>query len=201
MKATIQSLEKAGVPFVVYDKVRIEPTDVSIMDSIKFVRKHRPDTFIAVGGGSVIDTAKAANLYLAHPKADFLDFVNAPIGKGQVPYNSVFPLIAVPTTAGTGSETTGVSIFDYTPKKFKTGIASRLLKPYLGIVDPHNTRSMPPQVHVSTGLDVLWYININQVIRWNHTLQFRITNDLLDQLTQLIDLHIKDPILFLIFGH
>lgn len=79
----------------------------------------------------------------------------APIGKGIPPFNPVFPLVAVPTTAGTGSETTGVSIFDYTPKKFKTGIASRLLKPHLGMVDPYNTRSMAPQVHVSTGLDVL----------------------------------------------
>jgi hydroxyacid-oxoacid transhydrogenase len=76
MKTVVQSLEKAKVPYVIYDKVRIEPTDVSIMDSIKFVREHRPDIFIAVGGGSVIDTAKAANLYLAHPENDFLDFVN-----------------------------------------------------------------------------------------------------------------------------
>jgi hydroxyacid-oxoacid transhydrogenase len=159
----VESLQKSKVPFVVFDKVRVEPTDISIMQSIKFVKEHQPDAFIAVGGGSVIDTAKAANLYLAHPESDFLDFVNgikrfnaAPIGKGIPPFNKVFPLVAVPTTAGTGSETTGVSIFDYTPKKFKTGIASRLLKPHLGLIDPYNTRSMPPNVHVSTGLDVLW---------------------------------------------
>ncbi|KAJ3298521.1 Hydroxyacid-oxoacid transhydrogenase, mitochondrial [Borealophlyctis nickersoniae] len=151
----IESLEKAKVPFVVYDRVRIEPTDVSFMDAIGFVRKENPDAFVAVGGGSVIDTAKAANLYLAHPNAEFLDFVNAPIGKGLPLTNSVKPLIAVPTTAGTGSETTGVSIFDYTPKNFKTGIANRALKPLLGIVDPLNTRSMSPQVHVASGLDVL----------------------------------------------
>jgi hydroxyacid-oxoacid transhydrogenase len=154
-KTVIESLEKARVPYVVFDKVRVEPTDISIKESIDFVKEHLPDSFIAVGGGSVIDTAKAANLYLAHPDSDFLDFVNSPIGKGIPPFNKVFPLVAIPTTAGTGSETTGVSIFDYTPKKFKTGIASRLLKPHLGLVDPYNTRSMPPNVHVSTGLDVL----------------------------------------------
>ncbi|KAJ2991839.1 hypothetical protein HDV02_003462 [Globomyces sp. JEL0801] len=137
LKTVVESLERAKVPFTVFDSVRVEPTDISINEAVAFVKANQVDAFIAVGGGSVIDTAKAANLYLSHPDSDFLDFVN------------------VPTTAGTGSETTGVSIFDYTPKKFKTGIASRLLKPLLGIVDPYNTRTMPPQVHVSTGLDVL----------------------------------------------
>ncbi|KAJ3033843.1 Hydroxyacid-oxoacid transhydrogenase, mitochondrial [Rhizophlyctis rosea] len=79
----------------------------------------------------------------------------APIGKGKIVTKAVKPLIAVPTTAGTGSETTGVAIFDYTPQSFKTGIASRSLKPLLGIIDPLNTATMAPQVHVSTGLDVL----------------------------------------------
>ncbi|KAI8922372.1 alcohol dehydrogenase [Powellomyces hirtus] len=155
VQTVIQSLEKAGVNYVVYDRVRVEPTDGSFMDAINFVRKEKPDTFIAVGGGSVIDTAKAANLYLCHPEEDFLAFVNAPIGRGKPVYNPVKPLIAVPTTAGTGSETTGVAIFDYKPQNFKTGIAHRSLKPFLGIVDPLNTRTMPPQVHVASGLDVL----------------------------------------------
>ncbi|KAI8817383.1 alcohol dehydrogenase [Fimicolochytrium jonesii] len=155
VKTTIKSLQDAGVNFVVFDRVRIEPTDGSFQDAINFVRKEQPDAFVAVGGGSVIDTAKAANLYLCHPEEDFLAFVNAPIGRGKPVYNPVKPLIAVPTTAGTGSETTGVAIFDYKPQNFKTGIAHRSLKPYLGIVDPLNTRTMPPQVHVASGLDVL----------------------------------------------
>src|SRR5207248_8845144 len=95
------------------------------------------------------------NLYVTCPPADFLDYVNPPIGKGLPIPAPLKPLIAIPTTAGTGSETTGVSIFDYTPLHAKTGIANRRLKPTLGLLDPENTRTMPPAVAASTGLDIL----------------------------------------------
>lgn len=109
----------------------------------------------SLGGGSVIDTAKLMNLYTTFPEADFLDFVNAPLGKGLPVTKPLKPLIAVPTTAGTGSETTGTAIFDLVSKKAKTGIAHRNLKPTLGICDPINTRTMPPAVKAASGLDVL----------------------------------------------
>lgn len=127
----------------------------SIKEAIEFARPYAPDAFLAVGGGSVIDTAKLMNLYLCHPENDFLDFVNAPLGKGLPVYKPLKPLIAVPTTAGTGSETTGSAIFDLSSAKAKTGVAHRALKPTLGICDPLNTRTMPSAVHASSGLDVL----------------------------------------------
>ncbi|KAG6012799.1 hypothetical protein E4U43_007644 [Claviceps pusilla] len=102
-----------------------------------------------------MDTAKLMNLYLNYPDADFLDFVNAPLGKGRPIDKPLNPLIAVPTTAGTGSETTGTAIFDLVSKRAKTGVAHRNLKPTLGICDPLNTRTMPAAVKASSGLDVL----------------------------------------------
>ena len=150
----LAALEDSGVRFQLFDRVHVEPTDRSFKDAIDFAARGGFDGFVAVGGGSTIDTAKAANLYDSHP-ADFLDYVNAPIGKGLPAPGPLKPLIAIPTTAGTGSETTGVAIFDFTEMKAKTGIAHRRLKPALAVVDPENTRTLPPAVAASTGLDVL----------------------------------------------
>src|ERR671935_2081163 len=150
----LQSLRDNRISFALFDRVRVEPTDVSFRDAIAYAIEGEFDSFVAVGGGSTIDTAKAANLYSSYP-AEFLDYVNAPIGKGKPAPGPLKPLIAVPTTAGTGSETTGVAIFDFTPLHAKTGIAHRRLKPTLGVLDPDNTRSMPPQVAATSGFDVL----------------------------------------------
>jgi hydroxyacid-oxoacid transhydrogenase len=149
------SLDSAGVKFTVYDRIRVEPTDESFLDAIAFGTQHTFDAIVAVGGGSTIDTAKAVNLYVTYPPNDFLDYVNPPIGKGLPVPGPLKPLIAIPTTAGTGSETTGVSIFDLTRMHAKTGIANRRLKPTLGLLDPENTRTMPASVAASSGLDIL----------------------------------------------
>ncbi|HTH24518.1 MAG TPA: hydroxyacid-oxoacid transhydrogenase [Vicinamibacterales bacterium] len=155
VQTVIDSLEASKVRYAIYDRVRVEPTDESFLDAIDFAREGGYDAFVAVGGGSVIDTAKAVNLYTTYPPADFLDYVNPPIGKGLPVPGPLKPLIAIPTTAGTGSETTGVSIFDLSRMHAKTGIANRRLKPTLGMLDPDNTRTMPPEVAASSGLDIL----------------------------------------------
>ncbi|HAC07209.1 MAG: iron-containing alcohol dehydrogenase [Gemmatimonadetes bacterium] len=150
----LESLKQNDIGFEVFDDLSIEPTDASFKAAADCATQGGFDSFVAVGGGSTIDTAKAANLYSTHP-SDFFDYVNAPIGLGHPIPGPLKPLIAVPTTAGTGSETTGVAIFDYVEKKAKTGIAHRYLKPTLGIVDSDNTRTLPPAVAAATGLDVL----------------------------------------------
>lgn len=154
VRATLASLGENGIHATLYDRVRVEPTDASFQDAINFARDGAYDAFVAVGGGSTIDTAKAVNLYTSWP-ADFLDYVNPPIGKGNPVPGPLKPLMAIPTTAGTGSETTGVAIFDLERLHAKTGIAHRRLKPTLGYLDPENTRTMPADVAASTGLDIL----------------------------------------------
>src|SRR3954449_13582513 len=150
----LEALGDASIEAVLFDRVRVEPTDESFLEAIAFAVDGRFDGYVAVGGGSSIDTAKAANLYATYP-AELLEYVNAPVGRARPVPGRLKPLIAVPTTAGTGSETTGVAIFDYTPLHAKTGIPHRALRPVLGVVDPGNTRGMPPQVAACAGLDVL----------------------------------------------
>src|SRR5215212_9955099 len=155
VRTVLESLDACGVSATLFDRVRVEPTDESFREAIAFAAAGAYDGFVAVGGGSTIDTAKAVNLYTTYPPADFLDYANAPIGRALPVPGPLKPLVAIPTTAGTGSETTGVSIFDLTEMHAKTGIASRRIKPTLGLLDPENTRTMPREVAASTGLDIL----------------------------------------------
>ncbi len=148
------SLGAAGVDVAVYDAVKIEPDDASFRDAARFAADGRFDGYVSVGGGSVMDTCKVANLYAEHP-ADFMAYVNAPIGEGRRVPGPVKPHIACPTTSGTGSETTGIAIFTLRSINAKTGIISRRLIPSIALVDPDVTRSLPGAAVAATGFDCM----------------------------------------------
>ncbi|MGI9596844.1 MAG: iron-containing alcohol dehydrogenase, partial [Acidimicrobiales bacterium] len=150
----VASLQSAGVDIARYDDVRVEPTDESFKAATKFAVDAKVDGYISVGGGSVIDTTKAANLYATHP-ADFLSYVNAPIGGGAPVPGPLKPHIACPTTSGTGSECTGIAVFDLLEMKAKTGIASKMIRPTRALIDPAVTATLPSSVVASSGFDVL----------------------------------------------
>ena len=154
VQITLDSLRAEGIDAVKFDQVKIEPTDGSLQEAVRFAADGKFDGYVAVGGGSTMDTCKAANLYATYPD-DLMAYVNAPIGQGKPVPGRLQPMLAIPTTAGTGSETTGTIIFDLSDRHLKTGIAHRALRPLMGIIDPDNTRTMPRMVTASTGLDVL----------------------------------------------
>lgn len=149
-----ESLARAGLDVALYDEVRVEPTDASFAAAARFASEGRFDGFVSVGGGSVMDTCKAANLYCTYP-ADFLAYVNAPVGAGAPVPGPLKPHIACPTTSGTGAEVTGIAIFEYTPLRAKTGLASRRLRPSTALIDPNVTRTLPATVVASTGFDAM----------------------------------------------
>lgn len=148
------SLLAAGLDVVTYTDVHVEPTDVSFADAARFAQEVQPDGYVSLGGGSVIDTCKAANLFASYP-ADLLTYVNAPIGEAKPIPGPLKPHIACPTTAGTGSEVTGIAIFDLLSLEAKTGIASHALRPTEALVDPDCTATLPAGVVAAAGLDVL----------------------------------------------
>lgn len=149
-----QSLKSRDIECVVFDRAHSEPTDASLREAVDFARDTEWDGFVAVGGGSSIDTAKAVNLLTTYP-GDVMDYVNKPIGDGRVPPGPLKPLIAVPTTAGTGAESTAVCVLDLLELKVKSGISHARLRPVTALVDPLLALSLPPHVTACSGMDVL----------------------------------------------
>lgn len=153
--ATVEkALRAAGVDVARYDEVHVEPTDASFQAAARFAREGRFDGYVSVGGGSVMDTCKAANVYATYP-ADFLAYINAPIGGGEPIPGPLKPHIACPTTSGTGSECTGIAIFDLLSMKAKTGMMSRRMIPTVALVDPLVTRTLPRTIVASSGFDAM----------------------------------------------
>jgi alcohol dehydrogenase class IV len=149
-----ESMRNAGLKPAIFTGVHVEPTDSSFREAAEFARNTDWDGFVAVGGGSSIDTAKAVNLLTTNP-GELMDYVNVPVGGGKAPTVSLKPLVAVPTTAGTGSESTAMCVLDILALKVKTGISHPRLRPVLAVIDPLLTLSTPPHVTAACGMDVL----------------------------------------------
>ena len=158
-----------GIEARVFDGVHVEPTDVSLTAAIEEARSTGPwDAFVAVGGGSTIDTAKAINLLTTNP-GELMDYVNVPVGKGQAPTEQLKPLVAVPTTTGTGSESTTICVMDVISARVKTGISHARLRPTLAVIDPDLTFTQPAGVTAASGMDILCHALESYTARWYTT--------------------------------
>jgi hydroxyacid-oxoacid transhydrogenase len=150
----------------IFDGVHVEPTDDSMNKAIGYAHEQGPwDGFVAVGGGSAIDTAKAVNLLTTWP-GELMDYINKPVGNAQVPPGQLKPLIAVPTTAGTGSESTAMCVLDVLSLRVKTGISHWRLRPTLAVVDPLLTMTLPPEVTAASGMDIVCHALESYTARW-----------------------------------
>jgi len=162
-------MTRFGIEAHVFDGAHVEPTDESLVAAIDFARDSGPwDAFVAVGGGSSIDTAKAINLLTTNP-GELMDYVNVPVGKGQAPSEPLKPLVAVPTTTGTGSESTTICVMDVISAKVKTGISHARLRPTMAVIDPDLTLTQPPGVTAASGMDILCHALESYTARWYTT--------------------------------
>ena len=150
----LDQIKSSGVEVIIFDNISVEPTLKSLEVASQFALENSFDLIVAAGGGSTIDTAKVTNLIKVCGGA-VMDYVNVPIGKGKKPNSQLLPLIAIPTTSGSGSEATTVAVLDIPELKLKTGISHRFLRPTLALVDPELSKTTPSGVTASAGLDVI----------------------------------------------
>jgi alcohol dehydrogenase class IV len=153
---TVQkSLQQAGLDSAIFSEIRIEPDDACVKKAANFIAQGNFDGVISVGGGSVMDTAKASMVYGLYPTGDFLDYFAPPLGVGKSIPGKLLPHIACPTTSGTGSECTSVSVIRINDLNTKFVLGSPLLMPDEALVDPGCCDSLPGNIVASTGFDLL----------------------------------------------
>ena len=145
-----EELRSAGIPFDVYSGVEANPKDVNCEEGARIARAFGADSLIAVGGGSPIDCAKAVGVLLAHDAEKIKPYE----GKTAATKPQV-PLIAIPTTAGTGSELTFSAVITDTANHYKMTVKSPFTAAKLALCDPELTVSVPPMVTASTGIDAM----------------------------------------------
>jgi alcohol dehydrogenase class IV len=148
-------IEQQDIEVTMFDQVQIEPTDRGLEEAARELAGLEVDGYVAVGGGSSIDTAKVLNLLGSFPGRGLRRYLNKPIGDGAPVPGALKPLVAVPTTAGSGSECTAMVALGVVDLDVKTGIGDLRLRPSIAIIDPLNTVTMPPAVTAASGYDVL----------------------------------------------
>lgn len=160
----VDEIKKKEIAVVHFDRVLPDPPDTLVNECGDLARKEAVDGVVGIGGGSSLDTAKAVNILLANPGT-----IDQYFGPGT-PHNPSKPLILVPTTSGTGSEVTFVSVISYIRAGIKTGVAGPATIATLAVVDPLLTKAMPPHITASTGMDVFshaleaWTSKVNNIM-------------------------------------
>lgn len=142
------ALKNEGIDYVIYSDITGEPTDVMIDGGVKVYKENGCDFIVALGGGSPIDSMKAI-ASLIENGGSISDYM------GKVIDVPVPPMVAIPTTAGTGSEATQFTIITDTKKDIKMLLKGAVLMPTLAIIDPQFTMTAPPKITAATGLDAL----------------------------------------------
>ena len=149
----ISRLQNEGLTVHLFSNIAANPVEAMVHEAVDFMHQVKPDVIVAIGGGSPIDTAKAANVVYTH--GGVVNDYDIAIGGIERIKPILLPLIAIPTTAGTGTEVTYVGVITDTKKHTKFGVLSPLVIPDVALLDPEVTVSMPPALTAFTGMDAL----------------------------------------------
>ena len=153
---TEEQLKLAGIETVVFDKVEANPLKSTVMAGGAFARENGCDFIVALGGGSCIDAAKAIAVMAAND-GDYWDYVSGGSGKGKAMEHKPIPVVAITTTAGTGSETDPWAVVTHEVNHEKIGIGNDDMFPVLAVVDPELMTSVPPKLTAYQGFDALFH--------------------------------------------
>lgn len=149
-KFLLDYFSKKNVNFEIFSVIG-EPTTQAVSDCLKLAKRNKTNVIIGIGGGSAIDTGKAVSALITND-GDLFDYLEV-IGRGKPIKNPTIPFIAVPTTAGTGTEVTKNAVIKSNEHSVKVSLRSPYMLPDIAILDPLLTYSMPKEVTASTGLD------------------------------------------------
>lgn len=152
----MNELAHAGLDPIVYDRAQANPLKSTVMEGAETARSNHCDFIVALGGGSVLDTAKAIALMAAN-SGDYWDYILTGTGKAKKVEQNPLPIIAIPTTSGTGSENDMACVITNPETNEKVGFGHPGLFPVLSIVDPELTKSVPPQYTAYQGFDALFH--------------------------------------------
>ena len=144
-------LEEGGAEVSVYSGISKNPTVAQVEEGLKLLREKKPDTVVAVGGGSPLDAAKVMTLFYDCPELNFKNVLKAEISGLKLKTK----FVAIPSTSGTASEVTHVGVITYEEEEYKFAIRSEAIRPDVAILDPELPSTLPAQIAAETGMDAL----------------------------------------------
>ena len=185
-------LKQSGAEYVIFDRVASNPTKPVVEEGGRFASENGCDFIVALGGGSVIDAAKAIGLMAANG-GDLWDYVLFGTGKKQWPAKPSLPIVAIPTTAGTGSETDGGAVITNPATNEKTGVFGPGTYPVLAVIDPELMISVPAAFKAYQGMDALFHSTEGYISSQRNEFSKMVAAEAIRNVSQNLAASIREP--------
>ena len=186
-------LAQAGVEYAIFDKISANPIKPVVEEGGRFAKENGCDFIVALGGGSVIDASKAIGIMATNPSNDLWDYVMFGTGKGQWPPVPSLPIVAITTTAGTGSETDAGAVITNPATEEKTGVFGTGTMPVLAIIDPELMRSVPAKFKAYQGFDALFHSTEGFISNKRNEMSKMVASEAIRNVSENLAAAIREP--------